>query len=82
MAKSPTSSVVYRASPEMESGSSRLRAAGVVVRAGRPKIRVTTRTERVAALVLLAAPGLDGTFGRAIHDAFNIVASMPVSHLS
>ena len=82
MAKSPTSSVVYRASPERESGPSRLRAAGVVVRAGRPKIRVTTRTERVAALALLAAPGLDGTFGRAIHDVFNIAASMCVSHFS
>ena len=82
MAKFPTSSVVYRASPERESGPSRLRAAGVVVRAGRPKIRVTTRTERVAALALIAAPGLDGTFGRAIHDALNIAASMFVSHSS
>ena len=82
LAKSPTSSVVYRASPERDSGPSRLRAAGVVVRAGRPKIRVTTRTERVAALALLAAPGLDGTFGRAIHDVFNIAARMCVSHFA
>ena len=79
MAKSPTSSVVYRASPDVDSWPSRLRAAGVIVRAGRPAFCVTTRAERVATLGFLAAPGVDRARVRATCDAMVIAACMLVS---